>query len=96
MDDQDISSQDPGTLLSAILQKLETELGQSYHDLSNPLSVISGNIQLLEQLLVMTEGCQDLEEPIQDIKKACDTMLEASDRLVLLRASIKNVRGRAN
>ena len=78
------------SLYRAVLGRVRNDLGQVYHDVNNPLSVISGNIQLLEQLLVMHDADAGILEVVDDIRIACDKMAESSSQLDALRGELSS------
>ncbi|NND71713.1 MAG: hypothetical protein HKN43_09040 [Rhodothermales bacterium] len=69
------------SLYRAILSRVRSDIRQTYHDINNPLAVLSGNIQLLEQLLVMHDTDAGVMEVVDDIRVACDRMAESSASL---------------
>ncbi len=80
------------SLYDAVLLRVESELGQVFHDVNNPLSIISGNIQLLEQLLVMGNPDPDVMAVVDDIRLACDKMTEAAKEVDRLRSEVRSIR----
>ena len=79
------------SLYRSILSRVRTDVGKTYHDINNPLAIISGNVQLLEQLLVMQDTDPTIMEVVDDIRVACDKMTEASRELDTLRMEIASI-----
>lgn len=79
------------SLYDAVLRRIEGDLGSVFHDVNNPLSIISGNIQLLEQLLVMGNPDPDVMAVVDDIRIACDKMTESAKRIDELRSDIRSI-----
>lgn len=79
------------SLYDAVLQRVEKDLGSVFHDVNNPLSIISGNIQLLEQLLVMGDPDPDVMAVVDDIRIACDKMTDAAKLIDQLRADVRSI-----
>lgn len=53
-------------------QAISTTLSEVYHDVNNPLAVISGNAQLLLEIVRAMDLDDDLVEPIRDIEAASE------------------------
>lgn len=60
-----------------LLQDLRDEVSRATHDANNPLTVISGNAQLLVELVAALGVGEELAGPVRDIQEASDE-LEAS------------------
>ncbi len=85
------SPQNGSPLYRAILARVKSDLVQAYHDINNPLAVISGNIQLLEQLLVMQDTDPGILEVVDDIRIACDKMAKSSAKIDVLRMELSSI-----
>lgn len=67
------SSDDPSS--HEVLEKhLERSLSDARHTLSNPITVISGNTQLLLEMARMMDLDDEFVEPLQDIGEAVDEL----------------------
>ena len=53
--------------------------------MNNPLAVISGNVQLLQELIKALDLGAELDGPLNDIAMAVDQLHDGTDRLVLLK-----------
>jgi DNA-binding NtrC family response regulator len=56
--------------LDDLLSQLRAAIARVHHQMNNPLSIISGNAQLLMELGRMLDLDQDVIQPIQDIEEA--------------------------
>lgn len=70
------------------LQEIRRTISRVNHDLNNPLSIISGNAQLLAELARMLDLDSDLAQPIEDIEAASSRVGEILRHLVDLRDQI--------
>ena len=61
-----------------------------YHELNNPLSIISGNAQFLVELSQEEELDEQFVSSAQDIQEACRRMAESLQRLTRLRDSLED------
>jgi signal transduction histidine kinase len=64
-------------------------LSQVYHDLNNPLSIISGNAQFLLEISKEADVDDAFVTSIEDIREAADRMAEALRELMELREEIE-------
>lgn len=74
--------------LAARLRRLSDEVGRLYHDVNNPLAVISGNAQLLLEIGNAEGLSSDVMEPVADIEVAAQRLVEVLQRLVRLREEV--------
>ncbi len=77
-----------------ITEQLETiriQLSRIHHDLNNPLSVISGNVELLGELTRALGMEADLGGPVDDLTKAVDQLTEHVDRLLAVRGLLNEL-----
>ncbi len=71
-----------------LLEKLEQirhQLSRAHHDINNPLAVISGNVELLNELTKALGVDEELNGPLTDIEKAVELLTENVDRLMVVR-----------
>lgn len=68
-----------------ILRRVRHTISRVNHDLNNPLSIISGNAQLLVELARAYDLDGDLMQPIQDIEEASARVAGILRRLIDLR-----------
>lgn len=59
-----------------------------YHDLNNPLSIISGNAQFLVELSQEEELDEQFVSSARDVQEACQRMSEALQRLIHLKDAL--------
>jgi len=64
-------------------------LSKVYHDLNNPLSIISGNAQFLLEISKESDVDDAFVTSIEDIHEAADRMAEALRQLMDLREEIE-------
>lgn len=64
-------------------------LSQVYHDLNNPLSIISGNAQFLLEISKDADVDDAFVTSIEDIREAADRMAEALRELMELREEME-------
>jgi len=75
-------------------KELETEedirevVSSVYHDLNNPLSIISGNAQFLLELSQEQELDEQFESSVHDIQEASRRMSESLQRLTRLKDAL--------
>ena len=71
-----------------VLSSVRKEIGVIYHDLQNPLSIISGNAELLQEMDRVAPMEEEFRQPIQDILLATERLSGAVERLVQLQDRI--------
>lgn len=76
-----IMAVDESADLSRSILALRSRLSQIKHDANNPLAIVSGNAQLLEEL-ADSQGLTEFLEPLQDIQDACGRVEAALNLLV--------------
>lgn len=64
-----------------LLQKVRRTVSHVNHEINNPLSIISGNAQLLVELGKMMDLDADLMQPIRDIEEASRRVADSLKRL---------------
>jgi signal transduction histidine kinase len=62
-------------------QDAQEAISSVYHDLNNPLSIISGNAQFLLELSREEDIDDQFVSSVQDIKEAAQQMAESMERL---------------
>ncbi|WP_263786715.1 histidine kinase dimerization/phospho-acceptor domain-containing protein [Salinibacter grassmerensis] len=70
--------------------ELHETLSTVYHDLNNPLSIISGNAQFLLELSQEEELDEQFASSAQDIQEASQRMAESLQRLTRLRDALED------
>lgn len=60
-------------------EELERSLSNARHTISNPLTIISGNVQLLLQLAELNDADEEFVEPLQDISEATEELQRLID-----------------
>jgi signal transduction histidine kinase len=68
-----------------ILQDVRQKLSRIHHDINNPLSIISGNVQLIQELSRALEVQEEFSGPLEDIHTAVDQLTDSIDRLMTVR-----------
>jgi signal transduction histidine kinase len=76
--------------LKAALEQLKSYISRIQHDLNNPLSVVSGNVELLKELAIALNVYADVEDPLEDMGAALDKLTEQVDRLMVIRSMLSN------
>lgn len=71
------------------LAEIGTELSVFYHSISNPLTILSGNIQLLQMLTESMQISADLMKPIADIATVSARFEEDLKAIAALKEKIK-------
>ena len=82
----------------ALLQSrsIEQELGRFSHDISNPLSIISGNVQLLLELSEELGLSEETRSYVEDIDVACRRVVDELQRVQKIRSSLRETRSQVN
>lgn len=77
--------------LKAALEQLKSHISRIQHDLNNPLSVVSGNVELLKELTIALNVYADVEDPLEDMGAALGKLTEQVDRLMVIRSMLSNL-----
>ena len=77
--------------ISEQLELIRSQLSRIHHDLNNPLSVISGNAELLGELSRALGVGDELGGPIDDLSTAVDQLTENVDRLLAVRGLLNEL-----
>ena len=72
----------------ALLQDLRDEVSRATHDANNPLTVISGNAQLLVELVAALGVGEELAGPVLDIQEASDELAASLRQLNAVKARL--------
>jgi len=67
------------------LQTLRKHLSRIHHDLNNPLSIVSGNLQLLKELSKALDVEENFEGPLKDIAAALEQLSDTTEQLIVVR-----------
>lgn len=67
------------------LNAVRKAISKVHHDLSNPLTIITGNAQFFLEVSKMMDMEADIVQPVRDIEAAARHMSEILDRLVMLK-----------
>lgn len=78
--------------LSEAIQEIGRELSIFYHNINNPLTILSGNIQLLQLMADSLEISADLMKPIEDIASISGRFSEDLQAIAMLKEKIKSGR----
>lgn len=71
-------------------EELREALSSVYHDLNNPLSIISGNAQFLLELSQEEELDEQFASSARDIQEASQRMAESLQRLTRLKEFLED------
>lgn len=66
---------------SEVLRELSSRVSSAKHDINNPLSIISGNAQLLAELARAMDLGDEFLEPIRDIQDASERISNSLEEL---------------
>jgi len=69
--------------------ELQVALRRVTHDINNPLSIISGNAQLLLELSRVLDLDPDVAKPIRDIEEASQRLADMVERLNALNEAMR-------
>jgi signal transduction histidine kinase len=70
------------------LALLRSELARVYHDLSNPLAIVSGNLELVGELRKADAGLEAIAESLDDAQEALGGFGPPLERFVALRTML--------
>ena len=73
------------------LDQLRRQLSKIHHDVNNPMTVLSGNIELIRELAKAMGVGHDFEGPLADIESALDVLTERIDKLMVVRQMLINL-----
>lgn len=76
--------------LLAVLQMLRTQLSTIHHDINNPVTVLSGNIELMRELAKAIGVENELEDSLHDMEAALSLLNERVDRLMVVRKIVSD------
>jgi len=71
-----------------LLRTIHSTVATVKHEINNPLSIISGNAQLLVELAKAMELGDDIVQPAQDIEEASQRIASSLDKLADLKQAI--------
>ena len=86
-----MSDQRTSADINGQLELIRAQLSRIHHDLNNPLSVISGNAELLAELSRALGVEDDMGGPIEDLTSAVDQLTENVDRLLAVRGLLNEL-----
>ncbi len=72
----------------ASIERVRSVLANMYHDINNPLAIISGNAQLLVELARVMEVDEELMGPIEDIEAATQRLDDSLSELERLQEEL--------
>lgn len=73
------------------LERLKKQLSMVHHDINNPLTILSGNTELIRELARALGVESDLNGPLQDMQQALDQLVERVDRLMVIRKILSDI-----
>lgn len=71
------------------LRKLKAELGRVYHDLSNPLAIVSGNLELVNELRKAGVPPEEMLESIADAHAGAEGFTKPLEDLMRVRGVVE-------
>ena len=74
--------------MAHFLGTLRTELSRFYHDMNNPLSITSGNTQLLLEIATADTLDQDLIDALKDVEDANQQIKTYLQRILILKNDV--------
>lgn len=80
--------------MERILRDLRGRLSRVHHDLNNPLSIVSGNTQLLRELASALDVEEEFRGPLDDLEAAVDKLTDSADGLILVRGMLVELQKR--
>lgn len=80
--------------LRQALARARALLTRIHHDVNNPLSVLSGNAQLLQELSRALEIESEFADPLTDMEQAVEGLSESIDRLMVVRKLLSELEDR--
>ncbi len=78
-------TRDESEKIHTTLRTVRKHLSRIHHDLNNPLSIVSGNVQLLDELSKALQVGDEFEVPIQDVMVAVEQLTGITEELLVLR-----------
>ncbi|MCZ6758001.1 MAG: histidine kinase [Bacteroidetes bacterium] len=78
-------TRDESEKIHTTLRTVRKHLSRIHHDLNNPLAIVSGNVQLLDELSKALQVGDEFEVPIQDVMVAVEQLTEITEELLVLR-----------
>jgi len=78
-------TRDESEKIHATLRTVRKHLSRIHHDLNNPLSIVSGNVQLMDELSKALQVGDDFEVPIKDAMVAVEQLTGITEELLVLR-----------
>ena len=70
------------------LDQLKAQLSKIHHDVNNPVTVISGNTELIRELAKALGVEGELDGPLTDMQAALDILSERVDKLMVVRKMV--------
>ena len=70
---------------NAAIRAVRKHLSRIHHDVNNPLSIVSGNVQLLQELAKALQVSDDFGPPLKDMATAVEQLSETAEELLVLR-----------
>ncbi len=71
-------------------------LSRIHHDVNNPLSVLSGNVELLQELVAALGMEDELSEPLTDMLEAVNGLGDSIDRLLVVRGLLSELESKVD
>ncbi|MBO6576564.1 MAG: hypothetical protein JJ896_13130 [Rhodothermales bacterium] len=73
---------------SEFLRRVKAELGRAYHDISNPLAIVQGNLELIAELRKAGAPPEELLDSIDDAHAALAGFHQPMQHLMTIRRLI--------
>lgn len=71
------------------LRLLKAELGRAYHDISNPLAIVSGNLELIHELRKSGASAEECMDSVTDAHTAVAAFAEPLQHLMAVRKLVE-------
>ncbi len=73
------------------LDQLRAQMSKIHHDVNNPMTVLSGNTELIRELAKALGVEADLSGPLADMEAALDVLSECIDKLMVVRQIVSEL-----
>jgi len=77
--------------VQALLETIKGHLSRIHHDVNNPVTVLSGNTELIRELAKAIGVENDFKGPLEDMEAALDDLSERIDKLMIVRKMITDL-----
>ena len=71
-------------------KRFRSDLSSIYHDINNPISIVAGNVELLQEMARSAGLGSEFEDPLGDVQRAVGQIVSQVERLVELRERMRD------